>query len=536
MKWALVVLIACNPPDRGPKFVAAGNPKPIDGGTLRFASKDGIGKLDPTVEYEEVSSYAVHAIYETLIDYETAVRGNEASGFKIVPRLASRWSISSDALEYHFWLRDGITFSDGTPVVAGDFVYSLERVLKEPTSPFVGYLTDIAGSAEVIAHQAAHCSGITTPNDHEVVIRLAQRNMAFLEILTMSFATPQRREFVERVGDQIQSQTLGTGPFMLDDWQQGRRIVLKRNPRYWDASSIHLDRIEFLENVPRDTQFLMFESGELDSAERLTSPDYLWLIAQKDWAPYVQTRPVMNAYGSRMNVTVPPFNDRRVRQALNYAVDKDHELKLLNGTATVSHGILPPGVFGRDDTLAPYPHDPAKARALLAEAGFPFGFEADYVIMNDGEAERLATSLQSDLAEVGVQLHVSITSFATYVTEIGNKTGAPFSKATWVADFPDPINFLDARFTVAMIHDEGTNNDSWYSNPELETLLAAARGEVDTDKREAMYHRAEKIVFDDAPWIWEYHQSMTEVIQPYVAGYSLHPIWFRDYSRAWLDR
>jgi oligopeptide transport system substrate-binding protein len=536
MKWLLVLVAACNAPDRGPRFHAAGHTTPQNGGTLRFATKDQVRTLDPTIEAEEVSSYAVHAIYETLIDYEPAVRGDDRSGFAIVLRLAARYEISPDALEYHFWLRDGIAFSDGTPVVAGDFVYSLERAMTRDDSPFTGYLTDIAGSADVIAKKTLHCTGLATPTPRELVIRLAKPNMAFLEILTMSFATPLSRAFVTRVGDQIQSQTLGTGPFVLGTWDQGRRLVLTKNPRYWDAGAIHLDHIELLENIPRDTQFLMFESGELDAAERLAAPDYLWIVDQTAWAPYVQSRAVMNAYGSRMNVTKKPFDDRRVRQALNYAIDKGHEQKLLNGAAVQAHGILPPGVFGRDDTIAPYPHDPAKARALLAAAGYPNGFDTDYVIMNDDEAERLASSLQGDLAEVGVRVHISLMSFATYVTAVGAKDGPAFSKGSWIADFPDPINFLDARFTTEMIHDENSNNDSFYSNPELDALLAAAHGEPDRAAREAMYHRAERILYDDAPWIWEYHQLMTEVIQPYVAGYSLHPIWLRDYARTWLDK
>jgi len=302
-------------------------------------------------------------------------------------------------------------------------------------------------------------------------------------VMTMSFATPQRADHVAAAGDQLRREPLGTGPFVLASWDEGEHLVLRRNPHYWDPERVHLDAIDLFENIPRDTQFLMFERGELDTAERLSSPDYLWVIDQPDWAPYVHRRAVMNAYGSRMNVRVKPFDDRRVRQALNYALDKAHSIKLLNGAAVPSHGLLPPGMFGRDDTLAPYPHDPAKARALLAEAGYPNGFDVDYVVMNDEEAEKLAGSLQRDLAAVGVRVHITLMSFATYVTAIGKPDGPPFSKATWVGDFPDPTNFLDARFHSRMIANENSNNDSFYANPELDALLDAARGETDLVKR-----------------------------------------------------
>jgi ABC-type transport system substrate-binding protein len=529
---ALIAVVACSPPDRGPKH-AAGHAAPVAGGTLRFATKDQVRTLDPAVEYDEVSSYPVHAIYDTLVDYEPAVRGDDRSGFAIVPHLAARWELSPDGLVYHFWLRDGITFSDGSPVVADDFVYSLERALHAPVPPFAPYLGDVVGAQDAIDTHGP-CAGISAPNPRELVIRLAHPNMAFLSILAMSFATPQQRGFVEWVGDQIQSEALGTGPFVLEAWDRGRRVVLRKNPRYWDAAAIHLDAIELDENIPRDTQFLMFERGELDTAERLAAPDYLWITDQPQWAPYVENRAVLNAYGARMNVTQKPFDDRRVRQALNYATNKDHIVKLLAGTAVASHGILPPGFFGRDDALVPYPHDPAKARTLLAAAGYADGLDLRYSFMADEEAERIAVSLQGDLAEVGVRIHLDSMSMATFASAITSQDGPAFSQDTWTADFADPVNFLDAKFSTAAI--ASTGNESFYSNPALDTLLDQARAEPDRGRREALYRHAEQILYDDAPWIWEYHQLLTEAIQPYVRGYSLHPIWFRDYTRAWLDR
>jgi ABC-type transport system substrate-binding protein len=322
---------------------------------------------------------------------------------------------------------------------------------------------------------------------------------------------------------------------VLAQWDEGRRMVLRRNPHYWDAKRSHLDEIELLENIPRDVQFLKFVRGELDAADRLAGPDYALVINSAEWKPYIHTSTGLNAFGSRMNVRIKPFDDVRVRRALNYALDKEHTVKLLQRAAVPSHGILPPGMFGRDDAIAPYPHDPARARALLAEAGYPDGFDVEYVIMNDDEAMRLAGSLQADLAAVGVRVRIAQMAFSTYTTAISSKDGDAFSKGTWVGDFPDPINFLDTRFHSKMIADQNSNNDSFYANPELDALLDAARGQTDRDQRAAMYRRAERILYDDAPWIWDYHQLMTEVTQPYVRGYEIHPIWLRDYTSAWLD-
>ncbi|MFT3692492.1 MAG: ABC transporter substrate-binding protein [Kofleriaceae bacterium] len=536
MRWALLVIVACSSPDRGPRFMGAGHSSPVDGGTLRFAVTDQVRTLDPTVQYEETSSYGVHPVYETLIDFEPARREDDRSGYTLEPRLAERWEVSADGLAYHFWLRDGITFSDGEPVVAGDFVYALDRALTKPDSGYLGFLAGVAGYQDVIDQKKPHCECFEALNDRELVIHLDKPNRSFLESLTLSFATPMKRAWVEKVGDQIQHEALGTGPFEVETWEQGRRLVLKKNARYWNASAIHLDRIEMIENVPRDTQFLMFQAGEIDAAERLSAPDYLWIMDQPAWAPYVQSRAMMYSYGSRMNVEMKPFTDRRVRQAMNYAVNKQHEVKLLMGAATISHGILPPGVFGRDDKLQPYPHDPAKAHALLAEAGYPDGFDVDYVVMSDDEASRLASSLQADLAEVGVRVHLQVVTLATYATAIGKRHGAAFGKGTWVGDYPDPADFFDPLFQSKSIGDENSSNSSFYSNPALDQLLEDARAEADVTKRAEMYRQAERIVYDDAPWIWEYHQSLTEVVQPYLKGYGIHPIRLRDFTRAWLDK
>jgi len=524
---AALLVAGCAPADRSPKFRTTGATTPRDGGTLRFAVKDQVPTLDPTIANDENALYVLHPLFDTLIDFAP-------NDLEIVPRLAERWSVSPDGLLYTFELRPGITFSDGVPITAAHFKYSLERALRTADSPFNEYLRDIEGAHDVMAGSAATCLGITTPRERELKVKLAQVNPALLGILTMSFATPQRAEYVRAAGDQLRRQPDATGPFMLERWDEGERVVLKRNPHYFDPSRAHLDKIEMLENVASDAQFQMFERAELDAAEKLAVPDYLFVMTEPAWQPYVHRSTVMNSVGSRMNVRVKPFDDRRVRQALNYALDKRHTQRLLNGTTVPAHGILPPGMFGRDPDLEPYPHDVVKARALLAEAGYPGGVDVDYVTTNDDETQKVAESLQSDLAEVGVRIHLTVMSYATWITAIGKPSGPPFSFMTWAADFPDPSAFLDPLFHSQRDRD-GSSNNSFYANPALDALLDAARQEPDRGRREALYRRAEQILHDDAPWIWDYHRETTEVIQPYVGGYKPHPIWERDYTSAWLD-
>lgn len=530
MRLAALVLAvcACGAPDRDPRWKAQGATTPHPGGTLHVATKDQIKSLDPTIAYDEVSTYAAQPLFATLVTYAP-------TSTQLVPDLAERWQLDADGVTYRFYLRGKLVYADGTPIVAGDFKYSLERALRTPDSPFQPLLADVVGASNVIEDKATDCAGIVAVSERELLIRLVRPSPAFVFVLTMKFATPQRAEWVSQMGDQLRRRPLASGPFMRGVWDEGTKITFVRNTHYWDPSRPYLDEIEMLENIPRDTQFLMFERGELDTAEKLSAPDYVWIVGEPAWRPYLHQTALMQVFGARMNVTKKPFDDRRVRQALNYALDKSHTVKLLNNAAVPSHGMLPPGMLGRDEGLVPYPHDPVKARKLLAEAGVAPGTELTYVTQNDELAETLAASLKGDLEDVGLIINVQRVSFATLSTISGSVTGPDFSMTSWAGDYPDPTNFLDLRFHSRAIADENATNDTRYSNPELDTLLDAARGELDPAKRIAMYKQAERILYDEAPWIYDYHPVTSEVTQPYVKGFELHPIWIRDYTHTWLD-
>ncbi|MEJ7599379.1 MAG: ABC transporter substrate-binding protein [Kofleriaceae bacterium] len=524
----LLVFAACNPPDHGPRFRAAGATEPQVGGELRIALTTGVTSLDPAIAYDEPSSTVVHPLYDTLIDYD--------AGTQLVPRLAARLEVSRDGLGYRFWLRDA-RYSDGRPIVAADFVTSLERVLAMPTSPFRPFLADVDGADSMIDNTATHCRGLVAHGEHELEIRLARPNAAFLNVLAMSFAAPLTAAHLAAAGDDLRRAPLASGPYELVAWDEGQHVTLRRNPHYHDPARQRIERLVVLENVARDTQFLMFERGELATVERLslTAPDYTWLANEPSWAPYVHRSAGFNAFGSRMNVRMKPFDDRRVRQAMNYAQDKRSTIKLLGGGAVTGHGMLPPGTFGRDDTLAPYPYDPARARALLTEAGYPHGFAVDYLTTSDEEAQRLAQSLQSDLARIGVRIAIQVVSNATYQTATGKRDGVAFGYQGWTGDYPDPTSFLDPKFHSRARGQDNATNDTEYANAEVDDLLDAARAEPDRDRRAAMYRRIERVLYEDAPWIFDYHRMTVEIAQPYVRDYQPHPIWLRDFTAAWLD-
>lgn len=536
----LVGASGCGSREDGPRWRAAGATSPQRGGSLRFATTDAVLTLDPAIAYDEVSFYIEQHLFDTLVGYppagETSPPAAAANpALQLVPQLAESWQLSDDGLHLSFTLRPNLRYHDGTPIVAGDFKYALERVLTTADSPFRGFLGSLAGAAELIEGKATECSGLRAPDDRHFEITLVKRDPTFLYILAMKLAAPQRKEHVERAGGQLRRQPLASGPYMLASWKEGQRLVMVRNPHHWDAQRGFLDEISMLENVPHDVEFLMFERGELDTCFQPAAPDHLWLHQQTRWLPFIRRVTLMNVFGERMNVTRPPFNDVRVRRALNYAFDKRHTTKLLFGTATAAHGILPPGMMGRDEALEPYPYDPARARALLAEAGYPDGFEVEYVTIPNDEPRKLAASLQADLAKVGVRLKIKVLSFTAYLSSVNTEKGPAFSFTSWTQDYPDPGNFIDARFHSSMISPEASVNDSFFTDPAVDALIDQARAETDREKRAALYRQLDRMLHEAAPWIWGYHRVATEVVQPYLRGYSPHPVWLRDYSASWLD-
>ncbi|MEZ4358543.1 MAG: ABC transporter substrate-binding protein [Kofleriaceae bacterium] len=532
-----LLVAACREVDRAPRWSAAGGDGPRRGGALRFSTTASLRTLDPVLAYDEVSLYATQHLFDTLIGYPPARPGTAGGrgALELVPQLAESWQVSEDGLELRFTLREGVRYDDGTAIVAADFKYALERALRTADSPFGGFLAGVVGAEDVRAGRRADCAGVRAPDDRHLEISLSRRDASFLYVLALKFAAPLPRAHAERAGAELRRRPLASGPYRLAAWREGERLTLERNPHHWDRQRGWIDVLTLLENVPQDVEFLMFERGELDVCYQPSSPDYLWLRAQPAWTPLIRRVDLMNVFGERINVTRPPFSDVRVRRALNYAVNKDHLVRLLHGTATPSHGVLPPGMFGRDPTLAPYPHDPARARALLAEAGYPHGFEVEYVTLAGDEPRRLAGSLQADLAEVGVRLKVRALSFTAYQDAVGAPDGPALSYTSWLQDYPDPSSFIDTRFHSRMIADHGSMNDSFYRRPDVDALIDEARAELDPAKRAAQYRALERRLYDDAPWIWEYHRVAIEVVQPYVQSYAPHPVWLRDYTSTWLD-
>jgi len=232
------------------------------------------------------------------------------------------------------------------------------------------------------------------------------------------------------------------------------------------------------------------------------------------------------------NCQMPPFDDRRVRQALNYAVDKEDVIALLNGRGTVAKGMVPPGMPGYTRDATGYPYDPARARALLREAGREAGFATELWTQSSDLDLKIGQKVQHDLAAVGVAMEIKQVAWSAFLEAVRQPKTVPLFDLAWSADFPDPSNFLDVLFQSSRVD---ANNHTFYASPAFDRMLARAQRVVEPAARNLAYAEAERLLVDDAPVIFLYHPIAYVMLQRRVQGYTIHPLLPSRFIDVWLD-
>jgi len=491
------------------------------GGVLRLAAADDVPTLDPALGYDTRSWFFEQHLFETLVAYDDRAA--------LVPALADRWEVSPDGRRYRFTLRPEPVFSDGTPLTASDAVGSIERVLEPRTrSQGAEYFRGIVGAPAFVDGSAAHVAGLRASEPGVVEIELAEPDPLFLHKLALLFAAVVPAERARQLGDDFTTQPIGSGPFVLREWRRGERIVLARNPRYHDPERPYLDGIVQQLGVNPELSWLMFESGELD-VTGIPPADFPSVMRDPARAALTVHATALETMFVGLNCEMPPLDDRRVRQALNYAVNKADVITLLNGRGVEAHGIVPPNMPGYHVDLVGYPYDPTKARALLEEAGLRAGFATEIWIQGTDTDMKIAQKLQQDLTKVGVQLAIKSVAWASFLDAIRQPKTVPVFDLGWSADFPDPSNFLDVLF-----HTGGANNHPFYSNPAVDRLLEQARTVLDETARFRIDAEAERQIVDDAPIIFLYHPITYVMHDARVHDYAIHPFLPARVTDVWL--
>lgn len=514
---------------------ATSAPVPKRGGTLRIALPNDISSFDPALAYDTISEPFLMLVYQGLVEYD--------DGVKLLPCLAKDWTISDDQRTYTFHIRPGVHFSNGRLLVASDFVYTLERTLDPKLAALSeSFFEEIAGAADYRAGKSPHVRGLHAPSDDTFIIELNAPDPSFLYILTLPGALVVPREVVAQYGGSYGSHPIGTGPYQLTEWRRAVEMRFERNPFSSQTNRQYLDALDVREGGDRELHLMMFERGELDIANVTSDPgipvpDFIRIRQTPRWQGLIESMSAAASYFLVLNVELPPFNELKVRQALNYAIDKDKLVRLLHGTVTPANSVLPPPVPGYNPDLKVYSYDPAKARELLAECGHKNDVSFKLWYPSDSTSpDAVATSIQNDLLQVGIHADLDPVTFAAFLDTTERRKGAQSSISGWSQDYPDPSDFLDTMFNGNRITDEGCQNIAFYNNSKVNALLAEAATCKDPDRRLQLYQEAERMMITDAPVVPLYYARNFALHQPWVHGCKLHPVLYFRFERMWLDR
>ena len=525
----------CKEPYKVPRFSGAGHTTPQRGGTFRFAFDADLRSLDPAQAYDELSTAVVRHLYDGLLDY------NERG--EIVPQLAESFTQSTDGRTYTFILRENLVFSNGMTLDAPAVQRSLERMLNPRKVPCPGtsFYHLIDGVDEFQNATIPHIRGIVVLNPRTIQFRLTQADQTFLNAMAMPFASPIPVSVVDQIGnDEFSRNPIGSGPFVLERWEAGSRVVLRRNPRYWDPTRPYLDRIVLELSLARHLQFMRFQRADIDHGHNYTlnTADYLMLTERPAWAPYLSREPDISMYGLAINCEFPPFNNVHLRRAIAYAIDRDSIARSRNYRIVPLGGLYPPGLPGYDAHLpGAHTYDLPRAREEMRLAGYANGLpEEQEFWLTEGDAGVMyGQLLQADLARIGIRIRLRFASFPVFLDTTQRRHAVGLSFGGWNMDYPDPANFIETLFHSRNIADEHAQNQSFYSNPAMDALLDRARIEPDRAARIRMYQEAERMLVADAPWAFLFAATRIEVEQPYVHRGARSAVYPHDFRNTWLD-
>lgn len=463
-------------------------------------------------------------VFDRLID---RVRGTT----ELQPGLAESFEISDDGRTYRFRLRDGVRFhaTEGfaptRDLNADDVLFSVRRQL-DPDHPYhlVGGGTypvfDALGFGELI-------EDVRRVDDRTIEFTLSRPNAPFLASLAMDFMSITSAEYAAHLAstgreDEIDRQPVGTGPFVLEHYQEDNVIRYRANPDYWQGAP-PIDALLFSITPDASVRLAKLKSGECHVMPFPNPADTAGLAADSEVE--LLSQPGLNISYLAFNTKKPPFDDVRVRRALSLAIDREAILQAVYlGAAEIAASPIPPGLFAHDDTLAAPPHDAAEAKRLLDEAGYGQGFTTDLWAMPvqrayNPNARRMAELIQADWARVGVRVEIVSYEWGEYLRR--SKAGEHLTILLgWTAQNADPDNILSVNLSCDSV--ESVNRARW-CDPAFDALLDQARAITELQTREGLYHEAQALLAEEVPWATLAHAEIFEAIRPEVIDYRIDP-------------
>lgn len=513
--WALVLMLLFSLALVGCNKSAGTDEKPADegdtagetsGGQLVFARGGDSTSLDPAITTEGEAFRVTDNLYETLVNF-----GPQDT--EIEPGLATDWTPSEDGLTHTLNLREGVKFHDGTDFNAEAVVFNFERWKAGDAEQFAYYTSQFGDKID----------SVTAVDEYTVEFKLNAPIAPFYKNLAMSpfgIASPAA---LEEFGDDFFKNPVGTGPFKFKEWKENDRITIVKNEDYWQEGLPKLDEVIFTVIPENSARLNALATGEADLIDGVNFSDKATIDSNPDLQ--VIERPSLNVGYLGLTSTRGPLKDKLVRQALNYAVNKQQIIDAFYaGAADPAINPMPPVIAGYNPDVADYPYDPEKAKELLAEAGYPDGFEMELWAMPVArpympEGQKVAEALQKMFEAVGVKAKIVTYEWGTYLDKAAKGEADTFLLG-WTGDNGDADNFLYVLLDQDSI---GSNNYSYYQNAEVHELLLKAQASSDQAEREELYKQAQVIIKDDAPWIPLVHSTPLLAASKNVINFLPHP-------------
>lgn len=491
-------------------------------GNLRLPLSSDPLTLDPAMSTDSTSNEVVSQIFEGLVQFD--------KGANVIPGIAWNWNISADGLTWTFHLRRGVKFHNGRELTAHDVKYSLERLLrKDVKSPNAYFVDMIQGAEECQQGRSQTLSGIKVLDPYCLVITLRSPYMPFLANLAAAATSIVPKEEAER--SDFGKQPCGSGPFRFHEWRPGQDIVLEAFREYHQPVS--LGQVSFRIGLSEEERRKWFKEERLDQVD----------IHQREMEDYVklgkkvQQVASLNVQYICINVSQPtPFAHKLVRQALNYAIDRQAMIDNteLRGEATLAKGIFPPSLAAYNPELKGYPYDPEMAKKLLADAGFPVGLPGEYLLdIRDIKAQmERAELVRQQCLEVGINLKINPLSWKDLLDRAyGGESLLSFRG--WSSDNGDPDNFLYPLFHSRNWGRSG--NTAFFKSPLIDQMLDRALAMRNPIERLAYYREIEKLIVEEAPWVFLYHSIRFTATQPWLHGYRTRPMGAPRLKDCWLE-
>jgi peptide/nickel transport system substrate-binding protein len=476
------------------------------GGTFTFSRSSDSDNLDPVTQDGNVDIWIFMSIYDQLVRVDT-------SGTTLEPALAEKWEISPDGLTYTFHLRKDVMFSDGTPLKASDVKFSIDRAKTNTKSGWTFTLEPL--------------KEITTPDDSTVVMTLTQPWAPFLADIAMFNSSIISEAFAKKIGeDKLVEQTMGTGPFALVEWKKGEYITLKKNEHYWDKGLPYLEQIKITVVPDDNNRILQLQGGQIDGMYDIP----LNRVAELSQDPKFTVTQFVSTYNNflALNTRSGPLSDVKVRQALNYATDKQALIKVVNfGIGEISNSFMPNGALYWNKQQTGYPFDLDKAKVLMKESTIPSGGKVA-IMLQSGRASalQLATALKDMWAKIGIDLDIQQLEQAI-VTDNYRSNKFEVYATGWTNDIIDP----DELVSYAILPEQVQNYHTGWINQEAIDLAKKGRTELKDEERRKIYYRIQEIHMQDAPFVYLYVVPYIDAVKKTVQGFFHHPMGQWDWSK-----